>query len=57
MKSVTIKNKNIIIGNNAFYGCTNLDSINMPTTQANNKISGAPWGATKGERVIKWASQ
>ena len=53
----TIKNKNIIIGNNAFYGCTNLDSINMPTTQANNKISGAPWGATKGERVIKWASQ
>ena len=23
----------------------------------NNKIEGAPWGATKGDRAVKWASQ
>ena len=41
----------------AFYGCSSLEDIEMSTTQANNKIAGAPWGATKGDRAVKWASQ
>ena len=57
LTDVTILNKELTLGVDCFYICPNLNNIYMPTTQANNKISGAPWGATKGERVIKWASQ
>ena len=60
LKNITIPSSVKSIGASCFMLCQNLNSINMGVTQneANtNGPTGAPWGATKGERVVKWASQ
>lgn len=56
MNEIDISDKVTSIGSNCFTNCSNL-TIYMPTTKENNKIAGAPWGATKGDRAVKWASQ
>ena len=40
------------IDGRCFAGCSNLSNINIK--QAENAISGAPWGAPKGMKVINW---
>ena len=40
------------IAGGCFAGCSNLSNINIK--QAENAISGAPWGAAKGMKVINW---
>ena len=40
------------IDGGCFAGCNNLSNINIK--QAENAISGAPWGAAKGMKVINW---
>ena len=40
------------IDGGCFGGCNNLSNINIK--QAENAISGAPWGASKGMKVINW---
>ena len=40
------------IEDNAFSNCTELDQINIKKKQ--NSISGAPWGAPKGMKVVNW---
>ena len=40
------------ISNNAFTGCINLDKIKIDKNE--NLIDGAPWGATKGMKVVEW---
>ena len=40
------------IDGGCFAGCNNLSNINIK--QAENAISGAPWGASKGMKVINW---
>ena len=40
------------IDGRCFEGCNNLSNINIK--QAENAISGAPWGASKGMKVINW---
>lgn len=40
------------IDGECFAGCNNLSNINIK--QAENAISGAPWGASKGMKVINW---
>ena len=52
LKSITIPNNVETIGQDAFSGCTNLQEINI--NKKLNEISGMPWGASKGERIIKW---
>ena len=49
LKKINIPSSIISI-DEAFVDCVNLSEIVMPTTKENNKIEGAPWGATKGER-------
>jgi hypothetical protein len=56
LKKINIPSSIISI-DEAFVDCVNLSEIVMPTTKENNKIEGAPWGATKGDRAVKWASQ
>lgn len=56
MNEIDISDKVTSIGSNCFANCSNL-TIYIPTTKENNKIAGAPWGATKGDRAVKWASQ
>ncbi|MFQ8923071.1 MAG: leucine-rich repeat protein, partial [Clostridium paraputrificum] len=43
--SIEIPDSVTSIGNNAFYGASNLKSIYIPTKEE-NKIKGAPWGAS-----------
>ena len=57
LSEVKLSNKITSIGQSCFSECLNLNAIYMPTTKENNKIAGAPWGATKGDRAVKWASQ
>lgn len=57
LKEITIPAGVTSIGENCFRGCGNLDKINMSITkrQATKKgLTGEPWGATKGNRVINW---
>ena len=49
---VNIPNNVEKIHTGAFAQCNKLESINVD--MAENSISGAPWGATKGMRVVKW---
>lgn len=52
LPSITIPSSVEKIGGTCFANCNNLNEIiiNKPT----NSISGAPWGATKGAKVVKW---
>ena len=52
LEKIEIPNNVQNIGSNAFSGCTNLNEIKINNSK--DSIKGAPWGATKGLRVIKW---
>lgn len=54
LKKILIPSSVKSIGSNVFWACPNLDSINLACSKG--AISGSPWGATKGERVVKWNS-
>lgn len=45
LRSVTFKGTPSILDPNAFYGCFNLTTINVPWSE--NEVENAPWGATK----------
>lgn len=49
---INIPNNVKKIDNNAFTQCNNVESINVDNEK--NSILGAPWGAMKGMRVVKW---
>ena len=52
LEKIEIPNNVQNIGNNAFLGCTNLNEIKINNSK--DSIKGAPWGATKGLRVVTW---
>ena len=52
LEKIEIPNNVQNIGNNAFSGCTNLNEIKI--NKSKDSITGAPWGATKGLRVVTW---
>ncbi|MBS6252513.1 MAG: leucine-rich repeat protein [Clostridium sp.] len=52
LREVNIPNTVEEIGENAFFECQNLDTINIDKTK--DLIPGAPWGAVKGMRVVNW---
>lgn len=52
LKEITIPQSVTSIGADAFVYCGNLTTINIKGTA--NRISGAPWGAQYGNRVINW---
>ena len=52
LEKIEIPNNVQNIGSNAFSGCTNLNEIKINNSK--DSITGAPWGATKGLRVVKW---
>ena len=52
LEKIEIPNNVQNIGSNAFLGCTNLNEIKINNSK--DSIKGAPWGATKGLRVVKW---
>ena len=52
LKEITIPQSVTSIGADAFIYCENLTAINIKGTA--NRISGAPWGAQYGNRVINW---
>ncbi len=75
MTKVNLENKLESISMEAFYGCTNLKEIEIPSSvkyindiafvfsinldkiiinNSENSISGAPWGAPKGMKVVNW---
>ncbi len=52
LQSAEIANGVTTIGERAFERCQNLNSINIDKKA--NSIAGAPWGATKGMKVVNW---
>lgn len=52
LTEIQIPNSIERIGENAFLNCSNLQSIKIDKEAGS--IEGAPWGATKGDRVIQW---
>ena len=52
LKEITIPSSCTTIGEDAFSGCSSLETIKIKNKE--NSISGAPWGATKGLKVVKW---
>lgn len=52
LKEIEIPNSCAKIATNAFVGCQNLETIKI--NKKENSISGAPWGAVKGLKVVKW---
>ena len=52
LKEIEIPNSCTKIATNAFAGCQNLETIKI--NKKENSISGAPWGAVKGLKVVKW---
>lgn len=52
LKEITIPSSCTTIGEDAFSDCSSLETIKIQNKE--NSISGAPWGATKGLKVVKW---
>ena len=52
LTEIQIPNSIERIGENAFLNCSNLQSIKIDKEAGS--IEGAPWGATKGDRVVQW---
>lgn len=52
LKEISIPSSCTTIDKEAFSGCIALETINIQNKE--NSISGAPWGATKGLKVVKW---
>ena len=52
LKEISIPSSCTKIDESAFVGCSALETIKIQNKK--NSISGAPWGATKGLKVVKW---
>ena len=52
LKTVTLPQTLTQINENAFNGCNNLDELII--NNKTNSIAGAPWGASKGLKIVKW---
>ena len=52
LKEISIPSSCTKIETRAFAGCQNLETIKI--NKKENSISGAPWGAVKGLKVVKW---
>lgn len=52
LKEISIPSSCTTIGESAFSGCNDLEKISIDKKE--NSISGAPWGAPKGLRVVNW---
>ena len=52
IESINIPSSIETISENAFSGCSKLSNINIDKKQ--NSITGSPWGAPKGLRVVNW---
>ena len=52
LKEISIPSSCTKIDESAFVGCSALETIKIQNKE--NSISGAPWGATKGLKVVKW---
>ena len=52
LKEISIQSSCTTIDESAFAGCSALETIKIQKKE--NSISGAPWGATKGLKVVKW---
>ena len=60
LTKINIPSSVTYISGNAFNGCTNLDNIIMPHSKektSKNLVNESPWGATKGDRAVKWGNQ
>ena len=52
IESIDIPSSIETISETAFLGCSKLSNINIDKKQ--NSITGSPWGAPKGLRVVNW---
>ena len=52
LKTVTLPQTLTQINENAFNGCNNLEELII--NNKTNSIAGAPWGASKGLKIVKW---
>ena len=52
LKEISIPSSCTKIETGAFAECQNLETIKIHKKE--NSISGAPWGAIKGLKVVKW---
>lgn len=52
LKTITIPESVTTIENNAFQGCSKLESIII--NKSKDSISGSPWGCPIGARAVKW---
>ena len=52
LKEISIPSSCTMIDERAFSGCSALETVKIQNKE--NSISGAPWGATKGLKVVKW---
>ena len=55
LTSINIPDSVTSIGSDAFSYCSNLTSITI--NQEEGSISGSPWGAPKGESIVKWQGE
>ena len=52
LKTITVPESVTTIENNAFQGCSELESIII--NKSKDSISGSPWGCPIGARAVKW---
>ena len=52
LTKIDIPNSVKEIADNAFLNCVNLSTINI--NKKESSITGAPWGAPKGMKVVNW---
>ena len=55
LTSITIPDSVTSIGDGAFFDCSSLTNITI--NQEEGSISGSPWGAPKGESIVKWQGE